>query len=103
MLDAQKIERDKSNPGHDGGAPDHDSRCRNTESQNVDATATRKAVHVPPLPNVLVVLPPNMPPEAVLLFEPKAVPVFEPKPEAKDELDRIPREAPGACRIGAHC
>ncbi len=42
---------------------------------------------------MLVVLPPNIPPPVVLLFEPNALPVFEPKPEAKDELDRIPRDA----------
>ena len=59
--------------------------------------------HVPPLPNVLVVLPPNRLPPVVLLLEPNALPVFEPKPEAKDELDSIPRETLGASRIGAHC
>lgn len=50
-----------------------------------------QSIHVPPLPNVLVVLPPNRPPPVVLLLvEPNALPVFEPKPEAKDALDRIP-------------
>src|SRR5690242_6985325 len=62
-----------------------------------------QSIHVPPLPKVLVVLPPNMPPPVVLLFEPNALPVFEPKPEAKDELDRIPGEVLGADCVGAHC
>lgn len=42
-------------------------------------------------------------PPPVLLFEPNAVPEFEPKPEATDELDRIPREALRTSCICAHC
>lgn len=55
--------------------------------------------HVPPLPNVLVVLPPpNRPPPVLLFVEPNPPVFVEPKPEAKDELERSP-EKPGAVAL----
>lgn len=76
----------------------HDGRAKRPKlGRDCDA---QSSLHVPPLPNVLVLLPPNMPPPVLL---PKALLVEEPKPDAEGELDRVRRVATGGRRRAAHC